>query len=42
MRIDDVIKNNDRACPISAVACFDRHVIKTLINIFNLNAFYYH
>ena len=23
-------KNSDRACPVTAVACFDRHVTKSL------------
>ena len=31
------IKNSDRACPVAAVACFDRHVTKSLIKTFNLN-----
>ena len=37
-RTEDVIsKNSDRACPVAAVACFDRHVTKSLIKTFNLN-----
>ena len=29
-RTEDVIsKNSDRACPVAAVACFDRHVTKS-------------
>ena len=31
------IKNSDRACSVTAIACFNRHVTKSLINIFNLN-----
>ena len=31
------MKSCDRACPVAAVACFDRHVTKSLINVFNLN-----
>ena len=30
-------QNSDRACPVAAVACFDRHVTKSLIKTFNLN-----
>ena len=37
-RTEDVkSKNSDRACPVAAVACFDRHVTKSLIKTFNLN-----
>ena len=37
-RTEDVIsKNSDCACPVAAVACFDRHVTKSLIKTFNLN-----
>ena len=31
------MKNIDRACPVAEVACFDRHLTESLINIFNLN-----
>ena len=31
------LKNSDRAFPVAAVTCFDRHDTKSLFNIFNLN-----
>ena len=31
------MKNSDRACPVAAVAFFDRHVTKSLMKLFNLN-----
>ena len=31
------IKNSDRACPVTVDACLDRHLTKSLINIFHLN-----
>ena len=30
------MKNSDRACPVTAVACFDRRITKSL-NLFDLN-----
>ena len=39
-RIEDVISKMVTvlsACAVTAVACFDRHFIKSLINIFNLD-----